>query len=100
MTKISATKCRLEPLVLRPISSLSLLLRLEPEFDQAAVRPDIPHNPADRALRESTRLWIGCGQPGRCASVPSGYSGTPSTTKVRNLAAFSRIGRRSLNAAE
>jgi len=31
---------------------------------------------------------------------PSGYCGTPSTTEVRNLATFSRVGRRSLNAAE
>jgi ribosomal protein L37E len=31
---------------------------------------------------------------------PSDCCGTPSTTKVRNLATFSRVGRRSLNAAE
>jgi hypothetical protein len=36
----------------------------------------------------------------RASSRPDGYCGAPSTTKVRNFATFSRIGRSSLNAAE
>jgi hypothetical protein len=47
------------------------------------------------------RLAItGAGPKTHAPIRPGNYCGTPSTTKVRHFATFSRIGRRSLNAAE
>jgi hypothetical protein len=68
-----------------------------------AVRLDPKQTSSTRAEGPTATVGIVTRPPTQAASIlreSIGYSGTPSTTKLRNFASLSQSGRRSLKAVE